>query len=40
MGELSTLPNIGEVIEKRLNSIGICTQDLKQFFDNLLRSTG
>lgn len=25
MGELSRLPNIGEVIEKRLNTIGICT---------------
>lgn len=25
MGELSRLPNIGEVIEKRLNTIGVCS---------------
>lgn len=31
MGELSTLPNIGEMVERQLNQVGITTYDqLKQ----------
>lgn len=33
MGELSELPNIGEVVEEQLNEVGIRTyEELKDFY--------